>query len=132
VVRKRRGTENALALRDSYVKGKIDIACPSLLPYEVLNALRYNPEFGQEQVLSALQSLEKFQLWLHPIVGEYAALCVKNSFGYGISLYDASYVALAEYLQAPLYTADKRLLEKLGSAKEEKVSSHHIASFKET
>lgn len=55
-------TKRALALRQSYIDEEADIACPNLLPYEILNALRYNPEFGEEQVRTAAEALEKYQL----------------------------------------------------------------------
>ncbi len=108
-------TEQALALRQSYLDKKTDIACPQILPFEVLNALRYNPEFGEEHVKIASSALHKYQLWLFPILGELADRCIKNSFSFGISLYDSSYVSLAEYLGAKLYTADDRLLDKIGT-----------------
>ncbi|HKZ62079.1 MAG TPA: type II toxin-antitoxin system VapC family toxin [Nitrososphaera sp.] len=112
-------TKKALELRQGYIDGKVDIACPSLLPYEVLNALRYNPEFGEEQARIASDALEKYQLRLYPILGEMASLCIKNSFAHGISLYDSSYVSLAEYLGVPLYTADEKILVRARGAREE-------------
>ncbi|MCP8316550.1 MAG: type II toxin-antitoxin system VapC family toxin [archaeon] len=39
---------NALQLRDDYVNRSIDIAAPELLLFEVINSLRYNPEFGEK------------------------------------------------------------------------------------
>lgn len=121
-------TKQAVMLRKGYIDGRLDIACPNLLPYEVLNALRYNPEFGQEQVRIASEAMEKYQLLLYPILGELAALCIKNSFEYGISLYDSSYLSLAEYLDATLYTADERVLEKVGKSSGQKFM--HISNLK--
>jgi predicted nucleic acid-binding protein len=118
-------TEKSLALRQSYLDKKIDIVCPQLLPFEVLNALRYNPEFGEEQVKVASEALRKYQLWLYPVLGELAGICVKNSFSFGISLYDSSYISLAEYLDAKLYTADRRVLDKTGNLKTVK----HVSDF---
>jgi predicted nucleic acid-binding protein len=112
-------------MRQSYIDEKVDIACPDLLSYEVLNALRYNPEFGQEQTRIAAEALEKYQLLLHPMQAELGALSIKNSFAYGISLYDSSYVSLAELLEAEFYTADQKMLDKLG----EKERFKHISRF---
>ncbi|AIF82336.1 putative nucleic acid-binding protein, contains PIN domain [Candidatus Nitrososphaera evergladensis SR1] len=123
-------TENALALRQLYIDGKVEIAVPHLLPYEVLNALRYNPEFGEEQVKIASKALEKYQLWLYPVLGDLAALCVQNSFAYGISLYDSSYISLAEYLDATLYTADERILAKVVMMKGKGENFRHISDLK--
>jgi predicted nucleic acid-binding protein len=109
-------TKEALALRQSYINGKVDIACPNLLPYEILNALRYNPEFGEEHVRMVAEVLEKYQLWLYPILGELAKICIKNSFAYGMSLYDSAYVSLAEYLDSALYTADEKIIDKVGKS----------------
>lgn len=120
-------TKQALALRQSYINGKLDIACPNLLPYEVLNALRYNPEFGQEQARTASLALEKYQLWLHPMQSELASLAVKNSFAFGISLYDSSYVSLAEMLETDFYTADQRMLDKLMVGKSRRIK--HVSQF---
>lgn len=118
-------TKKALALRQAYIDGKVDIACPNLLPYEILNALRYNPEFGEEQTRVASKALTEYQLWMYPILGELAALCIKNSYAYGMSLYDSAYVSLAEYLDSPLYTADKKILDKVKSDR-----FRHISDFK--
>lgn len=119
-------TEQALALRQGYLDKKVDIACPQILPFEVLNALRYNPEFGDKQVKIASDALRKYQLWLYPILGELADECIEKSFSFGISIYDSSYISLAEYLDAKLYTADEKLLDKIG--KLEHVT--HISNFK--
>ena len=118
-------TKKALALRQSYVDGKVDIACPNLLPYEVLNALRYNPEFGEERTRTTAEALEKYQLWQYPVLGELAARCVKNSFEYGMSIYDSAYVSLAEYLDSTLYTADDKILDKVGRSER----FRHISDF---
>lgn len=119
-------SKKAIALRQGYIDGKLDIVCPNLLPYEVLNALRYNPESGEEHVRLAAEALKKYQLWLYPILGELAALCIKNSFAYGMSLYDSAYVSLAEYLDSTLYTADEKLLDKVGKSGKFK----HISDFR--
>ena len=107
-------TDDALSLRKDYVDGNTDIACPDLLSYEVLNALRYNPELGEEHLKMAAEAMEKYNLWQYPVQGDLARLCIRNSFAYGISLYDSSYVSLAEHIDSMLYTADEKLLDKVG------------------
>ncbi len=119
-------TKKALALRQNYIDGKVDIACPNLLPYEVMNALRYNPDFGVEQSRAVAEALEKYQLWLYPILGELAVLSIKNSYSFGITLYDSAYVSLAEYLDSPFYTADNKILDKVGGRAER---FRHISDF---
>lgn len=111
-------SEKALEIRKSYLARTINIVCPQILPFEVLNALRYNPEFGEEQIRTASDALQKYQFRLYPILGEIAHLCIKNAFKFGTTMYDASYISLAEYLDFKLYSADEKLLERIGKANE--------------
>lgn len=106
-------SEKALEIRKSYLDRKINIACPQILPFEVLNVLRFNPEFGEEQLKTASEALQKYQLRLYPILGEMAHMCVRNALNFGITIYDAAYISLAEYLDSKLYSADEKLLDRL-------------------
>jgi len=119
-------TEKALEIRKSYLARKIIIACPQVLPFEVLNALRFNPEFGEEQLKIASDALERYQLRLYPILGEMAHMCVRNALNFGISIYDASYISLAEHLGSKLYSADEKLLDRVGKL-EDRVA--HVSDF---
>jgi len=38
---------------------------------------------------------------------------LRISLGHGVAVYDAAYLAASKRLQAPLYTADRRLIEAL-------------------
>ncbi len=63
-------SEKALLIRDDYTSGKVDLVEPYLLIYEVGNALRYNPEFGQSDVVSATRNLLEMQMDLREINAE--------------------------------------------------------------
>jgi predicted nucleic acid-binding protein len=117
-------TGDALRLRDDYADRIVDIASPDLMPYEVLNALRYNPVFGESQLKEAARALEKFGLWLLPLDGVLAESCVENSLRYGISIYDSAYLSLGIVRDIPVYTADKRLIEKVKHR-----ALRHISSY---
>src|SRR5438445_12795642 len=56
---------NARRLRDSFVKGRLGIAVPSLLFYETLNALRYSKLYDDRELGLAAESLSKygFDVW---------------------------------------------------------------------
>src|SRR6266699_2685814 len=58
-------SENARRLRDSFVKGRLGIAVPSLLFYETLNALRYSKLYDERELGLAAESLSKygFDVW---------------------------------------------------------------------
>ena len=99
----------ARALRDDYLDGQHDLFAPALLPFEVVNALKYSGHFDDEQLAEASSTLPEYGIELVPYrrsgsVAEVAAAL-------DITLYDASYVALADSLDSTAYTADSRLLD---------------------
>ncbi|RLG37281.1 MAG: PIN domain nuclease, partial [Thermoproteota archaeon] len=107
--------EEALLLREDYVDGRVRIASPELMPFEVLNAVRYSRRDLSPKILREVaRSLHLYGFDLWPLSGEYADLVVELSLSRGITIYDASYAALALHLDSPLYTADERLLRALG------------------
>jgi predicted nucleic acid-binding protein len=117
-------TDDALRLRDDYADRIVDIATPDLMPHEVLNALRYNPGFGENQLVSTARALEKFSLWTLPLEGELAERCVENSLKYGISVYDSAYLSLGVAKDIPVYMAYRRLIDKVRHG-----SLRHISSY---
>jgi predicted nucleic acid-binding protein len=117
---------NALKLRDDYINRLVDIAAPELLPFEVINSLRYNPEFGEKDIKESAKALEKYNLWLFPMLGKLAEKTIENALKYGITIYDSSYLSLAILESKTLYTADKKLLTKL----KDNHSVRHISEYK--
>jgi len=107
--------DKALIIRDKYVNGELDLEAPSLLYYEVANALRYNPRFGIEEVRSAVRALEDLAITIYDFKGELASRAVELAYRFGITVYDAAYVALAAIRNATLYTADKEVVMKASS-----------------
>ena len=118
---------NALKLRDDYINRLIDIAAPELLPFEVLNSLRYNPEFGEKDIKESAKAVEKYSLWLFPILGKLAEKTIENALKYGITIYDSSYLSLAKLESKTLYTADEKLLTKL----KDNPCIRHISEYKQ-
>jgi predicted nucleic acid-binding protein len=105
-------TKQALALAEDYEKRRIDLSSVQLMPFEVINALRYNPELGQSEVENAGEALMRLGVALHPILKDIHALSLRCAYLYGLTIYDASYLALARFLGCDLYTADRRFIEK--------------------
>ena len=117
-------TDAALRLRDDYVDRTVDIAAPDLLPYEVLNALRYNPGLGERQLKEVVEALDKYSLWLTPLDGDLAYACVENSMRHGISVYDSAYISLGQIREIPVYTADRRLMNRVGNERIRHISTY--------
>jgi predicted nucleic acid-binding protein len=106
-------TEEALELRRDYAARRIELTAPYLLSYEVANALRYNPDFGAEDVRSAVKDLTDMQMTLKLLDEQQVHTAIEVAFKYGITFYDATYFALAKEEDIKFYTADDRLIAKV-------------------
>ena len=99
----------AIKIKDAHVQGKIEIAAPSLAKYELINALKYK-NFGKEEIKDALEVIRDYAF----LIVEPSDLVINKtadfSMDYGITAYDATYVAFANQLGKTLYTADNKML----------------------
>jgi predicted nucleic acid-binding protein len=105
-------SEKALLFRSELNLHYIPLV-PSLFYYEICNVLRYKKEFGIRDVEKVLTTLDKFQFKFEEFKGEFAQKTIKIAYAHGITIYDASYVALAEIAGAKLITADEKLFKKV-------------------
>ncbi len=103
----------ALKLRDHFVSELIDLEAPSLILYELGNALRYHPATTAMDCAEAVRQLRNIGLVLHELddnlIGEAASI----AHGEHITFYDAVYLALAKTLETRLVTGDAALLDQL-------------------
>jgi len=99
-------------LLNSHIEGTSMLVSCSLVLYEVCNALRFNPNFGKEDISGAAISLLKLELELvdFPEVFESA---IGLAFSQDITIYDAAYMAVSRTRHIPLITADYKLLSKI-------------------
>jgi len=103
---------NALLLRDRYIAGEIELASPYIMPFEVLNALRYTGVYSRNALVSVVRSLDRYGIELWDLIGAYGQRVAEMAMELDISVYDASYVALAEIANARLVTADEEIMTK--------------------
>jgi predicted nucleic acid-binding protein len=103
-------TPEARSIIEDYQNGHIDIASVALMPFEVLNALRYSPDMGVVDLQTIAESIEKLNLDLRLLEGELSERTVENALRYGITVYDSSYLSLGEIEEIDVYTADENLL----------------------
>lgn len=104
---------NAVKLRDEYINGSFEIISPELMPYEVLNALKYSKLFNKQELIMIAKALTLYGFRLFPLIGKLAERAAEIAVEKDITIYDASYIALAENQNAKLYTADEKLIEKV-------------------
>jgi predicted nucleic acid-binding protein len=99
----------AQALIREHVMGRVTLAAPTLLLYEVTNAIVQAQRRGRirdEQAENVLTSFEGLGIALKPVTWQQMLpLAVR----FDRSAYDAAYLALAELTERPLITGDRRL-----------------------
>ena len=95
-------------LRKDYLNQLIDIIVPNIVYYEVMNALRYSGIYGEDELNQIGEALEAYQFLDIPLKGEYLRETVKRALKHGVTIYDASYLAIAYVEKATLYTADEK------------------------
>jgi predicted nucleic acid-binding protein len=105
--------EKALALRELHRTRRCRLILPEFGLLEVLNAVRFSPRAKEADTAAALSVLMDLQFQLEPLDADLLRKATAIAWGYGITLYDAAYVSLAERLGFPLLTADEALLRKM-------------------
>ncbi len=98
----------ALSIRDSHVAGETRIIVPDLFLYEVTNAMVHKGHIPAHEVETAVHSLFELALEAIPMDAGLMAESVRLARELGITLYDASYVAVARKYGYPLVTANPR------------------------
>lgn len=119
-------TPEARRLRDDYAAELIEAEAPALLPYEVLNAARFADVFTPGELRRLAEALDRFAIPLHLLQGPLAESTLAVAASADLSVYDASYAALAQRLGVPLYSADGGLLGAVGDL----VEGFHIEAYR--
>jgi len=107
--------QKAIKIKEKFTDNSISVAVPLLLYYEINNILKTAVKAFRIDKNEAIKVYKAF-LNLHFVAYSSELLMEKtleNALKFDISSYDASYTALAEYLQIPFVTADKKLLNKI-------------------
>ncbi len=102
----------AIRLRNDFAAGRLRLTVPTLLFYEVTNALRFSGAFSEIDLGLAARSLSKYRFGIWRPRGKLLELSVQLSVREDVTVYDACYVALAKRLSTTLLTEDKELLNK--------------------
>ena len=116
-------SDKARFLRDKFIDGKIELTVPSLLYFEVLNALKYSQLFDQSELDDAGESLENYGFNVITIKDEIRKHMIKVAVDHEMSIYDASYLGLSIGLGKIYYTADEKIIKKLPSTLKKNVKN---------
>jgi len=107
-------SKNALAIKKKFTNNNVSIAIPILLYYEINSLLKTGVKTFRidandaKEVYSAFLKLNFISYSSEFLLEKTLATALK----FDISSYDASYIALSEYLQVQFFTADKKLLNR--------------------
>src|SRR3989449_9809607 len=82
--------------------------------YEVANALRYHPRTGMDRLPEHIGDLFALDIGFDPTSETSMIAAIHSAFRLGLSIYDASYISLAERLDTVVETADGSLLRAAG------------------
>jgi predicted nucleic acid-binding protein len=119
------GREQALALRRAHLERRVILIAPDLLPYEVVNVLRYKPGWDAVAIAQAVDSLFAFGMDIVPVSPALLKLAVTLACDHDVAVYDACFVALARECAGDFLTADERLLRQLAALP----YVHHFAAY---
>ncbi len=106
-------SDKAEIIKEQFINEKINIIIPSLLYYEVLNALKYSKLFRLDELNLVGESIENYGFNAMVIKDEVREKMLEIAINHDISIYDASYIALAEKFNTQLITADEKISKKL-------------------
>ena len=101
-----------MKLRNDFFHGNIELVVPDLLLYEVSNALLYNPNFDENDVVEAVDSLYDMGIDIIIPTGEVLRSAINLAFTHDVTIYDAFYAALADEIDFTLITADAKFYRK--------------------
>ncbi len=118
--------DTALRLREDFVSELIGLEAPSLILYEVGNALRHHPASAAADCADAVRQLRNLGLTIHELDDTLIDMAAALAFDEKLTFYDAVYLALAKSLEAKLITANGKLRDQLSEQ-----NRAHVMSLKE-
>ncbi|MBI4378958.1 MAG: type II toxin-antitoxin system VapC family toxin [Nitrospinae bacterium] len=105
--------DNAVNLRNKIFEGECSVIVPSLLFYEVANALRYNTRFTNKDVKDAVKSIIDMTFEVREVDKTILERAIEIAFKYNISVYDAYFLSLSQIENMPFITADYKFVDRV-------------------
>jgi len=94
---------------DKYAQGEISFYAPFILPFEVVNGLRYAVTSKRIVIKTAQTLIDDFLMIKIEFQEVNFKKTLKMSFKRNCSIYDASYIALSQQINLPFLTLDSKL-----------------------
>ncbi len=106
-------SEKAADLRHAHGRAELLLYAPDILLMELTNALRYSPLVSAGQILQALRLFPGLGIMIIPFDLDALISSVTLSLEHDLAVYDAYFLAVAQALEMPLITADRKMLSRL-------------------
>jgi len=108
------GFKKALELKDQHFKKEISICSRDLFLYEFTSAFKNyaSQKIEEKDFAIAISALMSLKIKFLPLKFQETNNLFTLSQKLNISIYDGSFVLLAQSLKAPLYTSDRKLFIK--------------------
>ncbi len=100
--------DEAVTLLHRHAVGDLIFVAPSLMPVEVINSRRWKPHLSSEAVAGLVNDLEAINIGLLDVTYSRLRTATELAYQHDLSVYDALFLQLAEELDCPLVTADRR------------------------
>jgi predicted nucleic acid-binding protein len=103
-------SEKAADLRQAHGRAELLLHAPDILLLELTNALRYSPLVFAEEIPQALRLFPGLGIPIIPFDLDALISSVTLSLEHDLAVYDSYFLALAQALEMPLITADRKML----------------------
>lgn len=104
--------KEALLLRDNLERGKIEVAVPALIYFEILNIIVFETNISKIELSQYIDTLYNLPFDTHYPNRVLSQETFSIAQELHVTAYDATYLALAKSLNSILITSDKELIKK--------------------
>lgn len=106
------GSERALDLQQAHLRDDLQLHAPDVLLMESANALCY-AGLSEERMLQDLETFSALGVEIIPFSLSVLNSAIRLSLEHDLAVYDSYFLALAQALEIPLITADRKMLSRL-------------------
>lgn len=105
--------EQSIKLLEKQLNNEENLIAPDLILYELANAWTTKTELTLEQARTFMKDFSLARVKTEPMTLELIYEAMRFSKKYRVSVYDASYAALAQVKKCEYYTADTKFIEQV-------------------
>jgi predicted nucleic acid-binding protein len=105
-------SQRPLDLQKAHIRDDLQLHAPDILLMESANALRY-AGLSEERILQNLETIPALGVEIIPFSFDVLNSAVSLSLQHDVTVYDAYFLALAQTMEIPLITADRKMLSRL-------------------